>query len=144
MLEPLPAFDLPKSVKLGKFWAHRVLAASLGNGPLGLRRWRRPITGMSTDEKPITPERVVAMVKHWLECPPNGYLGSGYGSDVKALLFNPMASGVADDLVRKCRQDIPLVGQMPSQTIGLEASFNGVDVLGVTMNVAGQRIAVGG
>jgi hypothetical protein len=118
-------------------------AAVLGNGGARIGCWHRSIPAMSTDDNPITPERVVSMVQHWLGCPPGGYLGSDYGSDVKALLFNPMAAGAADDLVRKCRQDIPLVGQMPEQVVSIEAEARGMDLLGVSINVAGRRIAVG-
>jgi len=34
----------------------------------------------------ITPDDIVGMVRHWLSTPVEAYLGSGYGSDVRALL----------------------------------------------------------
>lgn len=51
----------------------------------------------------ITAHDVSGMVEHWLGCPPNGYLGMRYGSDVKSLLQTPMATGLADSLIAKAR-----------------------------------------
>jgi len=91
---------------------------------------------------PLTPDRVVKMVEHWLGCPPRGYLGSNYGSDVKALLQNPMGAGLADDLVTKCKIDLPVIAGLPGG--GLEVSLHDVDIdeQVVVFDVAGRQIGV--
>lgn len=56
----------------------------------------------------ITAIDIQSMVKHWLGTGPYGYLGSPYGSDVKAMLLNPMTTGVQQSFVAKMREDIPI------------------------------------
>ena len=41
----------------------------------------------------ITGKDIQEMVRHWLNTPVCGYLGSGYGQDAKALLQLPQADG---------------------------------------------------
>lgn len=92
---------------------------------------------------PITPERIGKMVEHWLSCPPRGYLRSNYGSDVKSLLQEPLAAGRADELVRKCHEDIPLIAGMPGGGLEVYAYEQGIDQQVVVFEVAGRRISVG-
>ena len=47
----------------------------------------------------ITGTGIQAMVSDWLDTPVNGYLGSGYGSDTRALLQRPP--------VRLCARRVP-------------------------------------
>jgi len=74
---------------------------------------------MATDK--ITGEEVQGMVRHWLGCPAGGYLGSDYGNDIQALLQTPLAAGLADAQVQKCRADVPLVGAAPNGAINVFA-----------------------
>lgn len=59
------------------------------------------------------------MVRHWLGTPPNGYLGSGYGSDPHALLQQPMSSGIGDAFIDKLTDDVPLVGALPAGAVNV-------------------------
>lgn len=59
------------------------------------------------------------MVTHWLQVPPNGYLGSGYGSDPQSLLQQPLLSPRADEFVAKLASDVPLIGALPSDSVNL-------------------------
>lgn len=60
-------------------------------------------------ENKLTGLEVQGMVRHWLITPPNGYLGSGYGSDPHELLQKPASSGLGDALLQKMRVDIPVI-----------------------------------
>ena len=85
----------------------------------------------------ISGSDVQGMVSHWLGCPPNGYLGSGYGSAVGDLLQTPQSGPAADALIRKCRQDIPIVGQLPGSQVNIYADRTGPDGLDLFFEVAG-------
>lgn len=93
---------------------------------------------------PITSADLADMVGHWLGCPPNGYLGQSYGSDVKQLLHTPMASGRADDLIEKCRADIPLASRVGPGGINVYAYDAAMDRKVVVFEVAGQLVPVPG
>lgn len=67
----------------------------------------------------IVGEDLARMVRHWLSTPPNGYLGSGYGCDPKALLQMPNASGLGDAFIDKMMEDIPLLQQLPRGAVNV-------------------------
>lgn len=85
---------------------------------------------------------VSRMVSHWLGCPEGGYLGSDYGSDVQALVQTPMASGLADDLIAKCRADIPLLQLAPPGAVNVYSYNAEFDRKVIAFEVAGQIIEV--
>ncbi len=60
----------------------------------------------------MSPEDLRGMVQHWLKTPPNGYLGSSYGSDPKSLLQQPLSAGLGDAFIDKMREDIQVLQQM--------------------------------
>jgi hypothetical protein len=68
-------------------------------------------------ENKVTGLEVQGMVRHWLSVPPNGYLGSGYGSDPHELLQKPVTAGLGDALLDKMRLDIPVID-------GIEGAVN--------------------
>lgn len=93
----------------------------------------------------LTMERLFDMVRHWLNTPPNGYLGSGYGSDLKQLLQNPMSSAIADAFIAKLRDDIPAVGALGEGMVNIYVD----DTQGVVsetriiyLEIAGQMLAL--
>lgn len=88
----------------------------------------------------ITTTELQDMVLFWLETPPNGYLGSGFGSDVHALLHSPLRSSLADELIAKMQEDIPLLGAMPSGTVNIYMQESGNDKLTLLIEVAGELI----
>lgn len=92
----------------------------------------------------ITSSDLSGMTEHWLGCPPGGYLGSSYGSDVKSLLQSPMSSGLADGLIAKCRQDIPLLRAAQTGTMNVYAYDIDFESKGLVFEVAGNEIFVGG
>lgn len=59
------------------------------------------------------------MVLHWTATPPNGYLGSPYGSDLLTLLQKPMDAPAADSFLRKLREDIAIFQQLPIESVNL-------------------------
>ncbi len=68
----------------------------------------------------IVTEHVVNMVEHWLNCPPNGYFGQGYGSDVKAMLLQLPTSDNADKFIEKLKKDIPLLANLDDEQLSIE------------------------
>ena len=92
----------------------------------------------------ITSRDIAGMVGHWLRCPPNGYLGSGYGSDVKSLLHTPMAAGLADDLIAKCRQDVPLLRAAPDGMVNIYAFDEAMDRKVIRFEIGGELVDVTG
>lgn len=62
---------------------------------------------------------IARMVQHWLHTPPNGYLGSGYGADVKSLLQQPNSSGLGDAFIDKMMADIPILRQLPRGAVNV-------------------------
>lgn len=62
---------------------------------------------------------IAGMVQHWLSTPVNGYLGSGYGSDIKSLLQQPNSSGLGDAFINKMLNDIPILQQMPRGSVNV-------------------------
>lgn len=91
----------------------------------------------------ITSADLSGMVEHWLGCPPGGYLGSPYGSEVKAILQSPMASGLADGLIAKCKQDIPLLTLAAPGTLNVYSYDIDFEKKAVVFEVAGNEIVVG-
>lgn len=90
----------------------------------------------------ITIDDIHSMVTHWLNTPINGYLGSGYGADYKALLLEPMSGGMGDDFIRKMKNDIPILSTVEGLNVyqvdsDIDKKTVVVDVLGKTFNVGG-------
>ena len=83
------------------------------------------------------------MVEHWRGCPPGGYLGSDYGSDVKSLLHTPMASGLADSLIEKCKADVPLLSVAPPGSVNIGMYDLDIDKRAIVFDVSGELIEVG-
>ena len=91
---------------------------------------------------PITGNDIQDMVSHWLHTPVNGYLGSGYGQDTKALLHRPQADGAPEALLEKLRADVPVLQTLPSGAVNLYSVQTPPDRLDLVIEVAGQAIAV--
>lgn len=85
---------------------------------------------------------VQSMVDHWLHTPVNGYLGSSYGQDVKALLQNPQAAGLADDFLAKLRTDVPMLAVLPPGTTNLYGIETPPDRLDLVIEVAGTALPI--
>lgn len=91
----------------------------------------------------ISKKDIIDMIQHWLATPPNGYLGDGYGADLKSLLQSPMSYGIADGLLAKMRIDIPLVAALPSSALNVYAVDEGPDKRNIYIDVAGETILLG-
>jgi len=91
---------------------------------------------------PVTPQDVISQVHHWLSCRVNGYLGSDYGSDLKSLLHTPLSGGLAEELIAKCKQDVPILTQAPAGSINVYAISEGMDVKRIVFEVSGEVVSV--
>ncbi|ALS62246.1 MULTISPECIES: hypothetical protein [Burkholderiales] len=92
----------------------------------------------------ITGKDIQEMVRHWLNTPVEGYLGSGYGQDAKALLQLPQADGAPEAFLEKMRQDIPALQALPPGSLNLYAVRTPPDRVDLFVDVAGVAIQVPG
>ena len=93
----------------------------------------------------ITGKDVQNMVRHWLKTPLNGYLGSDYGQDAKALLQLPMADTASvDAFLQKLRTDIAILLSVPADSLNVYAVDKDIDKKEIVIEVAGQAISLEG
>jgi hypothetical protein len=91
----------------------------------------------------ITKTDLIDMIRHWLNTPVNGYLGSDYGADIKSMLQSPMSTGIADALIAKLRKDVPLVAALPAGVVNIYYRDEGPDKRTIYMDVAGEPVLIG-
>ena len=82
------------------------------------------------------------MITHWLNTPPNGYLGSSYGSDPQALLQEPTSSGLGDAFIDKMAEDIPLIAALPAGAVNVYFEDLSNDKRGLLIEVADTMVTV--
>lgn len=93
----------------------------------------------------ITGKELQYMIRHWLKTPVNGYLGSDYGQDAKALLLRAMSDQASvDEFLQKLRSDIPLIGAMPAGSVNIYAVERGVDRKEIVIEVDGTAVSLEG
>ncbi|MFA5920096.1 MAG: hypothetical protein WC856_02245 [Methylococcaceae bacterium] len=97
---------------------------------------------MNTTIDTITGLDVQLMVQHQLQTPLNGYLGSGYGSDTKALLMRPQNDGSADEYLAKLRKDVPVLQALPAGSTNLYGVQTAPDRLDLMIEVAGTMFTL--
>ncbi len=91
----------------------------------------------------LTAQYVQRMISHWLRCPPNGYLGSSYGSGVQDLLQMPFTQATADALVAKLRTDVPPLNLLPASAFNVWSRPTGADGVNLFIEVAGVEVFLG-
>lgn len=79
------------------------------------------------------------MVSHWLNAPPNGYLGSNYCADPQSLLQNPMAAGIGDAFIGKMCDDVQALAAMPSGAVNVFYVDSQLDRRELIVDVAGWQ-----
>lgn len=84
-----------------------------------------------------------AFLTHWLDTPVNGYLGSGYGSNLKDMLHQPQKTGMGDAVLNKIRVDLPLFGALPRERLNMYAVDQGPDTRRLYIEISGEMIEVG-
>lgn len=83
----------------------------------------------------IDAEKIASMVRHWLNTPPNGYFGQGYGSDTKSLLLKELSANTADQLLAQLRQHIPLLNQLNDEQLAIHEESNGFDTKSIYLSI---------
>ncbi|ENV14750.1 hypothetical protein WCE14_08970 [Acinetobacter schindleri] len=64
-------------------------------------------------------EDLKRMIEHWLNTPPNGYIGVSYGRNPKELINRPMDDDTADLLLSWMREDIPVLKQLDDNDLSI-------------------------
>lgn len=90
----------------------------------------------------LTMQDIAGMVRHWLETPVNGYLGSSYGNDLKALLQQPMNSGLGDEFLQKLITDVPVLASLPAGSLNLYLEPISKDRQRLIIDLAGTQVSV--
>lgn len=85
---------------------------------------------------------IADMVRHWLATPVNGYLGSSYGQDVKALLQQALHTGMADDFLQKLMTDVPVLAAMSPGTVNIYMETVAKDHRRLIIDLAGTQVSV--
>lgn len=91
----------------------------------------------------IDPQKIKAMIDHWLATPPNGYFGQSYGADVRNMLLRELSTDNADKLLAQLRRDIPLMNQLDDSQLSISTTTAGFDQLYVYLRVGGINIELG-
>ncbi len=91
----------------------------------------------------IDATKIKTMVNHWLNTPPNGYFGQSYGADVRNMLLRELSSDNADNLLKKLRQDIPLIAQLDDSQISINTETRDFDKLYVYLFIGNIAIDLG-
>lgn len=86
----------------------------------------------------ITAPEVQSMVSHWLGCPPNGYFGSLYGSDIRAMLQTPQRSGLGNAFTAKLRRDVPVLAVVPNGRIDIGITDEAPDRRNIVIGVGSE------
>ena len=92
----------------------------------------------------ITGKEIQEMVRHWIETPVCGYLGSNYGQDANALLQRPSLDGAPEAYLNKMRSDIPVLQALPAGSLNLYGVHTPPDRFDLVIEVAGMAIPIGG
>lgn len=89
----------------------------------------------------ITQADITEMVKHWLTTPPEGYLGSPYGADVKSLLQRPQGDQSAfRAFMQKMYKDLPVLSVLPEGSVTAYMKRDGTEQAKLVINVAGTLV----
>lgn len=91
----------------------------------------------------IDAAKIKVMVEHWLNTPPNGYFGQSYGADVRNMLLRELSSDNADNLLKKLRQDIPLIDQLDDSQLSIDTETRDFDKLYVYLFIGNIAIDLG-
>jgi len=101
---------------------------------------------MSATDNVITANDLMGMVTHNLNTPPNGYLGSDYGVDIKQLLQNPSSAVInSDAVIDKIVSDVPILSALPDGSVSLymQTKAGTIDQQTLVISVAGSNMAIG-
>ena len=94
--------------------------------------------------KTITGDDIQEMVRHWLETPVNGYLGSSYGSDTNSLLQRAISEPEqTDQYLKKLRTDVEILAALPADSVAMYGTIEGADKMRITIEVAGRSYDLG-
>jgi len=92
----------------------------------------------------ITSTDIQGAVRHWLNTPVSGYLGSDYGQDTKSLLQRPHADDTPNSFIGKMRADVPPLQSLPPGALNLYGVPAPPDRMHLIVEVAGQAIEMEG
>lgn len=67
------------------------------------------------------------ILKHWLNTPPNGYIGVRYARNLKQLMLKPMTDDNADMILQWLQEDIPLFKNLNSEQLSIVSKNVGFD-----------------
>ncbi|SER36012.1 MULTISPECIES: hypothetical protein [Pseudomonas] len=90
----------------------------------------------------LTINDVADMIRHWLSTPVDGYLGSGYGSNLKDLLQQPLNTALADAFLAKLTEDVPILAKFPPGQLNLWAENVGKETLRIVIDLGVTQLSI--
>ena len=91
----------------------------------------------------INEKTIVTMINHWLATPPNGYFYQGYGNNLREQLLKNMSDFSAQSFLQKLKADIPLLQQIPSESLNIVSQTQGFDSVLVYIQIGSILIELG-
>lgn len=88
--------------------------------------------------KQITGRDLSLMTDHWMNTPPNGYLGSDYGQNANLLLQNPQKDLASDKILKKLKNDVPILGVIGANAVSMYEVSKSYDQSDIVLVVADQ------
>lgn len=82
------------------------------------------------------------MIRHWLHTPTGDYLGSDYGFDKHALLFQPLTTAKADEMLAKLRRDVPILSMLDQNAVNFYAIPIPPDKLAIFLQVGDSTFEI--
>lgn len=80
---------------------------------------------------------IMGQIEHWINTRQNSYLGSNYGIDLHELLQKPMSSFDGDAIIRKMRQDIPVLTAVGADNLNIYFQKTSMDSIKFYVQVYG-------
>lgn len=75
----------------------------------------------------LTAVQIKRILDHWVNTPPNGYIGVNYGRNLAERLLKAIDEDDADQIIQWIKEDIPLFKNLNSNQLSIYSENNGID-----------------
>lgn len=83
------------------------------------------------------------ILEHWLGTPANSYRGSRYGEKNNRILFKEMSADVANEILDKLKEDVPIFTSFDSNVLQIYSEDIGHDKKRIYLSVGTLMIPIG-
>lgn len=75
----------------------------------------------------LTPAQIKTILEHWLNTPPNGYIGVNYGRNLSETLLKSLSIDSSDIILQWIKEDIPLFKYLTDDELKISYENVGID-----------------